>query len=201
MKNGKRFYECECSCGNIRAFRIDHLRSGASQSCGCLQKEIVSAANSTHGMSGSPEFYVWSTMIQRCTNTNHHKFPNYGGRGISICAAWLADFNSFYADMGPRPSSKHSIDRINNDGNYEPSNCRWATASQQVSNRRPLRTFGENNKNSKLRQSDVEMVLSSPRSNQELARLFNVSSAAIYNLRNGKSWKRTIASIKAEGVK
>src|ERR1035437_5978552 len=82
-----------------------------------------------------PEYYAWRDMIRRCTQENHKSFKNYGARGICVCGQWLASFSNFLSDMGKKPSG-HSLDRINNDGNYEPSNCRWATASQQVRNQR-----------------------------------------------------------------
>lgn len=87
----------------------------------------------THGMFGTPIYKVWGTMVQRCTNPNAPHWERYGGRGIKCCARWLV-FANFYEDMGPRPSDKHSIDRIDNDGHYEPSNCRWATKSEQNQN-------------------------------------------------------------------
>lgn len=90
-----------------------------------------------HGMSRSPEHRAWEGMKQRCQNPNHKDYPDYGGRGITVCARWLASFENFFADMGLRPSCKHSIDRFpNNDGNYEPGNCRWATWTEQHRNKR-----------------------------------------------------------------
>ncbi len=90
----------------------------------------------THGMSESAEYRIWKLMKSRCLNPNFPKYPTYGGRGVRICDRWLNSFATFYADMGPRPSPYHSIDRFpNNDGNYEPSNCRWATRTEQVRNR------------------------------------------------------------------
>ena len=89
-----------------------------------------------HGKNHTPEYAVWNRMIERCTNQNHKSFNDYGGREIKICKQWRESFESFYADMGPRPSPEHSIDRINNDGNYEPGNCRWATRVQQGQNKR-----------------------------------------------------------------
>ena len=92
-------------------------------------------------------FTVWSGMKQRCSNPNNHKYPLYGARGISVCSRWFESFDNFVSDMGPRPSSRHSIDRVNNDGNYEPSNCRWATAKEQWENsrqnRHPVEIKGE----------------------------------------------------------
>lgn len=87
-----------------------------------------------HGGVGTPEHRAWSSMVQRCTNPNVRSFPRYGGRGIKVCSPWLR-FENFLADMGPRHSLKHTLDRINNDGDYEPSNCRWTTMAEQTRNR------------------------------------------------------------------
>lgn len=89
-----------------------------------------------HGMCHSPEYLIWNQMIQRCYNKNQYSYNNYGGRGIKVCPRWLDSFVYFHDDMGNKPSIEYSIDRINNDGNYEPSNCRWATKLDQASNRR-----------------------------------------------------------------
>lgn len=90
-------------------------------------------------MHNSPEYTAWAGMLQRCRNPKNAAYPDYGGRGITVCDAWRDSFEAFYADLGPRPSARHSIDRIDNDGNYEPGNCRWATAKEQNRNTRRAR--------------------------------------------------------------
>ena len=90
--------------------------------------------NETHGMSGSPEYVTWAGMKQRCYYPKHNRFLHYGGRGIKVCKRWKSSFENFLSDMGFKPSRKHSIERINNDGDYEPSNCKWATNEEQQSN-------------------------------------------------------------------
>lgn len=122
-----------CSCGTEKAVQIDNL--ARTHSCGCIKREML-AAKATHGLSQSSEYHAWAGMIDRCRRVGRHDFARYGGRGVRVCERWLESFPAFYADMGPRPSGKHSIDRINTDGDYEPSNCRWATAKEQRVNQR-----------------------------------------------------------------
>lgn len=121
-----KYYLCKCDCSNEIIVRGSSLRSFASKSCGCVQ--------TIHKMYGTSTYISWCNMIQRCTNSNSTGYINYGGRGITICERWL-DFRNFYKDMGDKPENR-SLDRINNDGNYEPSNCRWATPYEQTNNRR-----------------------------------------------------------------
>ena len=118
------------------------MRRQTSRSCGCLQRELIVLRVVKHKMSHSPEYYTWDAMIQRCTNAGAISFNHYGGRGITVCDRWLNSFENFLADMGERPSKDHSIDRINNNGNYDPSNCRWATRKEQNRNRRNSRWVG-----------------------------------------------------------
>ena len=125
-----------CDCGEIWRGLITQLRTGHTKSCGCLAAETTSLRAKTHGMSGSPEHSSWKSMLNRCYNVNGVDYVNYGGRGIAVCERWRHSFENFFADMGPRPSSKHSIDRIDSDGAYSPENCRWATPDIQGGNTR-----------------------------------------------------------------
>lgn len=132
-------WECECDCGVICTIMSAHLIRGNSKSCGCLKQEIFLSHARTHGMSKTPEFRTWRAMKSRCCNPGNTEFKNYGGRGITICDRWLNSFENFYADMGAKPTPGHSIERKNNNGNYEPCNCYWATKQEQVSNTRRSR--------------------------------------------------------------
>jgi hypothetical protein len=134
---GQAKWRCLCACGVVVVVYGVNLRKGHTKSCGCLHDEVRVSAKTTHGGRDRPEYEIWSSMKKRCGNQNHHAYSRYGGRGIAVCVRWGADFAAFLADVGPRPSPKHSLDRINNDGNYEPGNVRWATASEQAKNRRP----------------------------------------------------------------
>lgn len=132
IKSRQRQWRCVCDCGGTKVVAGSSLKSGCTKSCGCLNSETARKARTSHGMFGAPEYNSWAAMIQRCTNEKEKRFADYGGRGIKVCARWLESFENFYADMGERPEGM-TLDRKENDGNYEPSNCRWATKLEQSS--------------------------------------------------------------------
>lgn len=120
---------CLCSCGTWRVVVGSCLRGGITKSCGCIQRQRIENA-----VRKAPEYRAHQQMIQRCENQNFISYHRYGGRGIKVCARWKKSYINFLADVGPRPSVKHTLDRIDNDGNYCPSNVRWATRKQQSRN-------------------------------------------------------------------
>jgi hypothetical protein len=124
---------CRCACGNEKLVNTGPLTTGKSTGCGCWRIRH----GSTIRKQPSPEYVAWASMKQRCLNVNTSRYKDYGGRGITICESWLKSFEAFLSDMGVKPSPDHSLDRIDNHGNYEASNCRWATRSQQQLNKRP----------------------------------------------------------------
>lgn len=121
---------CRCRCGTERVVWANHLPNGQSRSCGCRRGEA-------HGDSTppTPEYTAWARMWTYCTNKKHPRYKDWGGRGIRVCARWQS-YTAFLADMGRRPSPHHSLDRKDNDGDYTPKNCRWATRKQQANNKR-----------------------------------------------------------------
>lgn len=131
---GRTRWACACDCGAAIVARADHIKSGEIRSCGCSHIG-AKPHRRTHGMKGTPEYSVWQSVLGRCTRPTNSGFPRYGARGVSVCDRWRS-FENFYADMGPRPSLKHSIDRIDPYGNYEPKNCRWVTSDVQAANKR-----------------------------------------------------------------
>lgn len=147
IENHQSFWRCKCTCGNVTVVRRVHLITGHTKSCVCLQKEIAAVHLSskgrktkfnqgTHKQSGSPEYITWVEMKRRCFAPTSNVFKHYGGRGITVCDRWIKSFQNFFADMGEKPSPQHSIERVNNDGNYEKSNCKWATDTEQANNKR-----------------------------------------------------------------
>jgi hypothetical protein len=133
---------CECDCGQSREVIQEHLRAGRTRSCGCLTREPRTNVPTKHGHTRnrhcSPEYCAWRGAKSRCENQNHDRYADYGGRGIRMCERWSSSFEAFFADMGPRPSGR-SLERINNNGHYEPGNCKWATRAEQERNKRARR--------------------------------------------------------------
>jgi hypothetical protein len=142
LRSRRSYWLCQCDCGNQKVVSGSHLTRGASTSCGCWYLENAANRNRVHGEASlkkqTPEYRCWHSMMNRCHNPNNAGWLRYGGRGITVCERWKAAYLNFLADVGRRPSPSHSLDRINVNGNYEPSNCRWATSEEQLSNRRPF---------------------------------------------------------------
>lgn len=157
---GRTTWNCRCECGIERSVLSCHLVSGKSASCGCINAKATSLRMKTHGCSRrnggtTSEYRIWCLMKGRCRNSNLPDYANYGGRGITVCDRWES-FENFIADMGQRPSRLHSIERINVNGNYEPTNCKWATPIEQARNTRRNVYYEINGLKLTLRQA-VEM--------------------------------------------
>lgn len=135
-------WRCVCKCSAIVSVYLSDLKK-STKSCGCLKREAIAASNrrrKTHGLSDTPEYHIWEKMLHRCNNKNDPAYHNYGGRGICVCKRWRK-FEHFIADMGVRPSKKHTLERKENDGNYCPDNCVWVTRKVQARNRRTNRVL------------------------------------------------------------
>lgn len=153
-----------CVCGTEKTISVVDVKSGHTNSCGCLMPSLVSVGMKKHGHSNSCQesraYTAWGNIKARCSNKNRDDFERYGGRGIRVCERWQNSFENFYADMGDPPDG-HSIDRYpNNDGNYEPGNCRWATTHQQNSNQRSNINLTFNGKTQNLKAWSIELGLS-----------------------------------------
>lgn len=136
-KDGRPLWLCRCECGKevvVRKYQL--MRYGQPKSCGCDTNDRKRAGKTTHGMSRTSEYTTWFRMRNRCYDLTAHNYSYYGGRGIVMCERWKESFEAFLEDMGKKPSAKHSIERIDNDGAYEKSNCYWATSLEQGHNKR-----------------------------------------------------------------
>lgn len=138
---------CSCQCGQFTTLILSDLRNGHTKSCGCIHKETSTKKMKAirhlgernrlrHGASKDPEYYIWRSMKARCNNPKQIHYRSYGGRGIKVCDAWEKSFDTFISDMGKRPTTKHQLDRIDNDGNYSKDNCKWSTPTEQQRNKR-----------------------------------------------------------------
>jgi hypothetical protein len=125
---------CKCDCGNTSVVLGSRINTGSTNSCGCLAREKTSQRARTHGLSKTPEYKLFLNAKTRCTNKNRKQWPDYGGRGIKFL---FTSFEQFLAELGPRPSPKHSVERLDNEGHYEPGNVAWATREEQNRNQRP----------------------------------------------------------------
>jgi hypothetical protein len=181
MKPAK--WSAMCECGSVKIVHASNLCAGRHQSCGCKRNEN-NTMRATHGATTggirTPEYQVWRNMRQRCYNPSNPGWKNYGARGITVCPRWDA-YEAFIADMGPRPSPKHSLDRIDNDKEYTSSNCRWATRTMQNRNRRSSVL------NPDLVSSIREMNRNGRRPRQ-IGRALNLNEATVSNVVSGKSW-------------
>ena len=132
---GRKMGIFKCSCGTIKRVNIYNVETNKSRSCGCLKSELASKMLKTHGKSDTPEYKTYRSIKNRCYNISGGDYYRYGGSGIVVCDRWLHSFESFLEDMGLRPTTKHSIDRVDNSKGYSPDNCRWATSFEQIKNR------------------------------------------------------------------
>jgi hypothetical protein len=180
-KSREHAWQVRCKCGESFVTRGYSLRVGDTTSCGCARKERIGNLNKSHGRAKTTEYRIWAMMRVRCLNKANKAYQWYGGRGITICDRWLSSFENFFSDMGKRPSPKHSIDRINHNGNYTPENCRWADTKTQGRNRRGV----------KLSPAACLEIVELRRSGMiysEIAKLYGVDTANIYQIMKGNSW-------------
>lgn len=194
-RSGHAMHTCLCDCGVVKDIATRHLKSGASRSCGCgIAHSARQRAKHGHKRQGwaSPEYQAWCNMRRRCFDTTHSRYSDWGGRGIAVCERW-SDFDNFLSDMGLKPSPKHSLDRIDNDGPYSPSNCRWATTREQRHNTRTRHVArGESHHLAKLSNDVVSRMRTDWISGlglDVLAERYGVNRTTVHRVVTRRSWK------------
>lgn len=180
-KFGALIWECKCNCGNIINIQGGSLRSGRTKSCGCWNKELISKRSKTHGKTGTPLYRIWIGIKVRCYNPKSRVFKYYGARGIKMCPQWKNSFINFLKDMKDYPKEM-SIDRINNDGNYEKNNCRWITQKYQTRNSRWTKL-------SEKKASEIKILNNKGISRKELAKKYRVVIGTISCVLNNQTWQ------------
>lgn len=173
-------WSCECDCGERKDVEGSALRAGRVSSCGCLWQESQSTRSREHGLTGTLTYKSWQNAIQRCTNPNNPKYADYGGRGIRVCDRWVNSFEAFFADMGERPVGL-TIERKDNDGNYEPGNVRWATRKEQTRNRRCTKLEPHE-------PAQIRWLAGLGELHVDIANFFGVSDSLVHQIVEGTTW-------------
>jgi hypothetical protein len=190
-KHGKVKWECLCDCGNTVDVIASRFNTGKTRSCGCLRVLRTIQRCTTHGDANhhhrTAEYRAWLGMKARCFKPTTTEYHRYGGRGITVCERWKTSFKSFLQDLGRKPSKRHSLDRFDNDGDYEPGNCRWATRKQQNKNK----TFGYGNcKLTDIQVRQIRAILASGQRQSSIALRFKICETTICNINTGKAYRR-----------
>ncbi len=170
-------WNCVCDCGTRKQIRTNTIIHHGVDSCGCGTAQKLSAVHRTHGLSGTPEHRAWKEMRGRCLNPTYKQFADYGGRGIGVCREWLDSFAAFLAHIGPRPSPRHSLDRIDVNGNYEPGNVRWATRLVQNNNKRTNLQLSVKGETLTVRDASIKYGVNPKTIRKRLARGWPVETA------------------------